>query len=143
MTRGRKVTGRPYPACPSLKEKRWNTHTDLPSVNRVCKQGREGQEGEPVQRAGFVFVQLVLVPPAGVFVSALCLTKTLRFDSRLNKTISILLVMHVGAAPKQVASSSFSQRCASEQLSQMSPPLFHPSCAVNGSVNNMSLSPWG
>lgn len=46
MTRGRKVTERPHSACPSLKEKRWNTHTDLPSVNRVCKRGREIGKGE-------------------------------------------------------------------------------------------------
>lgn len=59
MTRGRKVTGRPYTVCLSLKEKRWNTHTDLPSVNRVCKGGREdrgvwAREGK-AQRAAFVF----------------------------------------------------------------------------------------
>lgn len=50
MTRGRKVTERPSSACPGLKEKRWNTHTDSPSVNRVRERGREGgvraREGE-------------------------------------------------------------------------------------------------
>lgn len=78
-TRGRKVTERPHPAWPSLKEKRWNTHTDLPSVNRVSKRGRErgreerglrAREGE-ARRAAFVFVQLIFLPPAGLLISAL------------------------------------------------------------------------
>lgn len=50
MTRGRKVTERPNSAWLSLKEKRWNTHTDLPSVNRVCKRRRERGEGSLGQR---------------------------------------------------------------------------------------------
>lgn len=49
MTRG-KVTERPHSVCLSLKEKRWNTHTDLPSVNRVCKRGKAGREGSLGQR---------------------------------------------------------------------------------------------
>lgn len=49
MTRGRKVTERPYTARLSLKEKRWNTHTDSPSVNRLCKRGREIGEPGPVK----------------------------------------------------------------------------------------------
>lgn len=50
MTRGRKVTERPYSACLSLKETRWNIHTGLPSVNRVCKRGRESGEESLDQR---------------------------------------------------------------------------------------------
>lgn len=49
MTRG-KVTERPRSMCLSLKEKRWNTHTDLPSVNRVCKREKERWEGSLGQR---------------------------------------------------------------------------------------------
>lgn len=49
MTRG-KVTARPHSVRLSLKEKRWNTHTDLPSVNRVCKRENERREGSQGQR---------------------------------------------------------------------------------------------
>lgn len=57
----------------SKREKVEHTHTDLPSVNRVCKRGRGevwAREGKAL-RAAFVFVQLVFVPPGGVLISAL------------------------------------------------------------------------
>lgn len=126
-TRGRKVTERPHPAWPSLKEKRWNTHTDLPSVNRVSKRGRErgreergrrAREGE-ARRAAFVFVQLIFLPPAGLLISGLSpppvppiTTLILDKDSKdaLPKFFSFVAVCVQQLHPNKVTSSSFSQR---------------------------------
>ena len=75
------MTERPHSVWPSLKEKRWNTHTDSPSVNSVCVCERERERGDEraslgqkgnAQRAVFVFVQLVFVPPAGLLISSRC-----------------------------------------------------------------------
>ena len=70
------MTRRPYLAGLSLKEERWNTHTDLPSVHRGVREREGGRYESGPEKARlrelllFFFAQLVFPPPAGVLLSA-------------------------------------------------------------------------
>lgn len=147
-TRGRKVTERPHPAWPSLKEKRWNTHTDLPSVNRVSKRGRErrreerglrAREGE-ARRAAFVFVQLNFPPPAGLLISALSAPvphrTTLILDKESKEALPeffFFVAVRAATASKQSYLLLLLPAAHCKQLPRI---CSHP--PANGSVNNVS-----
>lgn len=66
MTRGWTASQRPSSAGLVLEGKRWKTHTDRPSVKRVCDRAGEVR-GEPESReqALCFLAQLASVCPAG------------------------------------------------------------------------------